>query len=83
MIVGIIGTNVWKSMPTRQVAAPRYYRRRETGEHYRDVGRACLAGAFGESGDLWLMAPIDKSGQEGWPEARVRKEFDQIVFEDL
>ncbi|MNX60079.1 hypothetical protein D3C86_909730 [compost metagenome] len=83
VILGIIGTNIWNSMPTRQVAAPRYYRRRETGDRYREVGRAYLVGAFGESSDLWLMAPIGKSGQEAWPEERVRKEFDQIAFDDL
>lgn len=77
-IIGWVAAHAWLNTPTRQTAEPRYYRRRETGETYHHVGRAYLAGAFGESGDLWLLAPTGKSGQEAWPEKRIRKEFDEV-----
>lgn len=80
IIIGIIGTNVWRAMPTGREREPRYYRHRLTGHFYQEGGRAHLADVFGESGDLLLMAR-SSGGQEAWPEKRIREEFEQVPFE--
>ena len=77
ILIGIVGTNIFQSMPVRPATPPRFFRKLETGELYHYQGRAYLIGGKSPSG--LILAPAGRSGQEAWPEKIVEKEFEEIT----